>query len=397
MSYFPNAFKKVFVGTTFVTTGKTENLTAGQFGFFNTKTWTAVDAANANVTTNPNVVFALGNYHTVDKIGTHGGYKESIKSQIINPRQVHRFWKVRGRSPQQQVVQLGWNGTSAATAPAFVCGENYHLRIDVKGSPALRFLGHNAYHMFDVNTGCCTNIDAPEAVDPIYVLLQFAKQINEDPIFSHFVFADVITTDGADAGTDPDVVNPNTYVPLTNATAISTAIGALRLTVAYVDTKFGDCSFDPRDHYELEPLVVSSAVLVDETGNPCSGFKQLTFTETQAARTTDGSGEQILRDLILSNNYRQEPYQTDPRRREAEDINSVHTNVSRSTIYDTYYILYTVPRNSNPTGVYDNDLYLIQLSVPENTVMTTFETWFGNYMTSVTTGVALEDLSGVGA
>jgi hypothetical protein len=47
--------------------------------------------------------------------------------------------------------------------------------------------------------------------------------------------------------------------------------------------------------------------------------------------------------------------------------------------------------------VYDSDLYLIQLSVPENTNMTTFETWFGNYMTSVTTGVALEDLSGVGA
>ena len=59
MSYFPNAFKKVFVGSTFVTSGKTENLTAGQFGFFNAKTWTAITAANANVTTNPEVVLAL--------------------------------------------------------------------------------------------------------------------------------------------------------------------------------------------------------------------------------------------------------------------------------------------------------------------------------------------------
>jgi len=399
MSYFPNAFKKVFVGSnfSFATTGKTEDLAPGQFGFFNSKTWTAITTANANVTTNPEVVFAMGSYHVVDKIGSHGGYKESIKSQIINPRQVHRFWKVKGRSPQQQIIQLGWDGTNASTAPKFVCDENYHLRIDLKGSPALRLLGHNAYHTFSVNTGCCSNVDTPENVDPINVLLQFAQQINSDPIFSSFVYADVITTDGADADTLPDVVNPSTYVPLTDATAIANAIGALRLTVAYVDTKFGDCSFNPRDHYELEPLVIASAELVDETGNPCSDFKQLVFTEKQSARTADGSGEQILRGLIMTNNYRQEFYQTDPRRREAEDITSVHTAVSRNAIYDTYYILHSVPRRSNPTGVYDSDLYLIQLSVPENTDMTTFETWFGNYITSVTTGVALEDLSGVGA
>jgi hypothetical protein len=397
MSYFPNAFKKVFVGTSFVTSGKTEALTAGQFGFFNTKTWTAVTTGNANVTTNPEVVLALGNYHTIDKIGKHGGHKESIKSQTINPRQVHRFWKVKGRSPQQQIIQLGWDGTTDATAPKFVCGQNYNLRLDLKGSPALRFLNHNAYHVFSVNTGCCTNVDTPEAVDPINVLLQFAKQINEDPILSTFVIADVLTVDGGDGGTAPDVVNPDTYTVLTESTDIELAIGALRLTVAYVDTKFGDCSFDPRDHYELEPLFLTSAQLVDESGNPCSGFAQLTFTETQAARTADGTGEQIVRDLILSNSYRQEQYPIDPRRREAEDINSIHTAVSRTAIYDTYYILHSVPRKSNPSGVYDSDLYLVQLNVPENTVMTTFETWFGNYMTSVATGVALEDLSGAGA
>lgn len=397
MAYFPHAFKKVFIGSSFVTTGKTENLTAGQFGFFNAKTWTAIAAASANVTANPKVVLALGNYHTIDKIGTHGGYKESVKSQIIQPGQIQRYWKVKGRAPLQQVIQLGWDATNAATAPAFVCGQNYHLRIDLKGSPALRFLSHNAYHMFDVNTGCCTDVDTPENVDPIYVLLQFAKQINEDPIFSHFVSADVLTVDGGDVGTDPDVVDPATYVPLTDAGDIAAAIGALRLTVAYVDTKFGDCSFDPRDHFELEPLVVTAAGLVDESGDPCSGFKQLTFTETQAPRTADGTGEQILRDLILFNNYRQEPYQVDPRRREVEDMNSFHTEVSRTGLYDTYYILHSVPRKNNPTGVHDNDLYLIQLSVPENTVMTTFETWLSNYVTSVSTGVALEDLSGVGA
>jgi hypothetical protein len=164
-----------------------------------------------------------------------------------------------------------------------------------------------------------------------------------------------------------------------------------------VDTKFGDCSFDPRDHFELEPLVIAAAQLVDETGDPCPGFQQLVFTETQPARTADGTGEQILRDLILSNSYRQEFYQIDPRRREAEDITSVHTNVSRTAVYDTYYILYSVPRKSNPSGVYDNDLYLIQLSVPEDTNISAFTNWFSSYMTSNVALVVVEDFSGAGA
>lgn len=397
MSYFPNAFKQVFVAGSFVTDGKTEDLTAGQVGFFNAKTWSAVDLGTATITDSPEVVLAMGSYRTVDKVGTHGGYKESIKSKIISPRSVHRFWKVKGRSAQQQIVQLGWDGDdNSGTSPTFVCGKNYNLRIDLKGSPALRFLTHNMYHTFSVFTGCCTNVDTPESVDPTVVLLDFAKQINEDALFSQFVSASVIMVNESDSDA-PTEVDPDTYVPLTDSGEIAAVLVALQLTVAYVDTKFGDCSFEPRDHFELEPLVITSAQLTDESGDPCSDFTQLTFTETQAPQTADGSGEMILRDLIMSNNYRQEIYQTDPRMREAEDINSVFTNVSRTGLYDTYYILYTAARKSNPTGVYDNDQYLIQLSVPEDTDMSAFESWFSTYMTSVPTGVALEDLSGVGA
>jgi hypothetical protein len=163
------------------------------------------------------------------------------------------------------------------------------------------------------------------------------------------------------------VVDPNTYVPLTDATAISNAIGALRLTVAYVDTTFGNCSFNPLDHFELEPLVVRDAQLVDESGNPCSGFHQLTFTQTQAPITSQGTGEKVLRDFILYSRYRQDQYTTDPRKREAEGMDFVHTAINRSSLYDTYFILHTVSRKSNPTGVYDNDLYLIQLNIPHLT------------------------------
>jgi hypothetical protein len=394
MSYFPHAYKKVFIGGTFVTSGKTQDLDAGEFGFFEPNTWTALSVVGADAANQPRVVLALGSYNTIDKIGTHGGYKESVKSQIISARHVHRFWKVKGRPAQQQIIVLGWDGTNENTAPQFKCGQNYSLRIDLKGSPALRLLGRNLYHTFDYSTGCCADVETPVAVDPIVVLLELAKQINEDPIFSHFVSAEVVTTDG---GSGSEVIDPDTYTPVTDPEDIEVVVGALRLTVAYVDTTFGNCSFDPLDHYEMEPLVVTSAQLVDESGDPCVNFKQLTFTETQAPRTADGTGEMILRDLILFNNYRQNPYHTDPRRREAEALDAVFTNVSRTGIYDTYYILHSVPRKSNPSGVYDDDLYLIQLHVPEDTNMTAFESWMTAYMDSANSGVALEDLSGVGA
>jgi hypothetical protein len=395
MAYFPHAFKKVFVGSSFVTTGvTTDTLTAGQFGFFNSKTFAPVAVAGATATANPSVILAAGSYHSVDKVGAHGGFKESQKSQIITPRDIQRVWKVVGRAAQQQIVTVGWDGTNANTAPQFTCGQNYHLRIDLTGSPALRLLGRNAYHTFDVFTGCCTNVDTPEAVDPINVLLQFAAQINADPIFSQFVLADVITVDSGDAGTAPDVVNPTTYTVLTDSGDIEAAVGALRLTVAYVDTTFGNASFDPMDHFELEPLIIRDAQLVDETGNPCPEFDQLTFTQSLATITSQGLGERVLRDYILFSRYRQDRYTTDARMREAENMDFVHTAITRSSLYDAYFILHTVGRKSNPSGVYDNDQYLIQLNVPHSTSMTTFESWIAAYLTSVTTGVALENYTG---
>jgi hypothetical protein len=390
MAYFPHAFKKVFIGDTFVTSGKTQDLEPGEFGFFYPNSWEGVSSMGANGAQNREVVLAAGSYNTIDKVGTHGGYKESVKSQIINARHIHRFWRVKGRSAQQQILYVGGDAISAANTTQFKCGQTYSLRIDIKGSSALRLLGRNLYHTFDYFTGCCADKENPVAVDPTVVYLELAKQINEDPIFSQFVTADVVTDDS-------EIIDPDTYTPVTDPTAIVDVIAAIRLRVAYVDTTFGNCSFDPLDHYEMEPLVVTSAQLVDESGDPCVNFKQLTFTETQAPRTADGTGEMILRDLILFNNYRQNPYHTDPRRREAEALDAVFTNVSRTGIYDTYYILHSVPRKSNPSGVYDDDLYLIQLHVPEDTNMTAFESWMTAYMDSANSGVALEDLSGVGA
>jgi hypothetical protein len=385
MAYFPNAFEKVFVGTSFVVTGKTEDLTAGQFGFFDTKTWTAIPM-HATAISNPNVVMVMGNYHNVDKIGTHGGYKESIKSQVINPYNVHRFWKARANPASYQIVVLGWDTVDASTAPKFYCGQTYNLRIDLKGSPVLRTLGRNLYRTFSYTTSCCEDVDTPVAIDPIVVLLEFAKQINDDPLYSDFIATQVFYNSTG--------VNPDTYVPLTDPADIDAAIGALLLETAYVDTVYGNCSFDPRDYFEAEPLVITSAQLVDDSGDVCPSFEQIVFTELLPAKMPDVSNEMALRDLIMFNNYRQEPYQFNVRRREAEDITAVFAEVSRvaGTSFDFYYILHSADRKYNPSGMHNNDLYLIKLCLPKDTGVGQFESWFGDYLASANTGIFLEDL-----
>jgi hypothetical protein len=395
MAYFPNAFKKVFIPhpAGFKTAGTTDLLNAGEFGFFDTKTWAALPQTEALSASHPSIILAMGSYHNVDKIGPHGGFKESVKSQPINPHQVHRFYKVNARAPRNQIVTVGYDKANASTAPSFEKGKQYLLRIDLKGSPLLRFLGRNAYHTFDASTGCadtCVDPCSPAAkVDPVVVLLQWADQIKNNPIFSNFINPVVYYSNG---DTEPVEVDSATYTEVTDTALIANIRTGLELQVAYVDTKFGNCSFDPKDHFELEPIEILASI-VDESGDPCK-IPTLSVAEKQASKIADGTGEIILRDLIQFNYYRQEFFPKSNRRKETEDVDAVTFDmVNRNELYTSYYILHSVPRKNNPTSTLDSDQYLLQISVPQGSDMTAFETWFQAYLDSASKGVKLEDLS----
>ena len=58
--------------------------------------------------------------------------------------------------------------TITACGDCFPCGEDPMFRLDVKGSPALRFLNHNAYATVDVGNICC--VDGQTYIDPVVVL-----------------------------------------------------------------------------------------------------------------------------------------------------------------------------------------------------------------------------------
>jgi hypothetical protein len=217
--------------------------TNGYFGIFDARP----NSATFNLTITPtdccNVYLAGSAIYDNDKIGPlAGGYQETNKSKMINPKYVSRFYSVTPCAPQNNVIHVGstyWtagggvtdfdvetsgtgyaNGTyvveptggtgSGATAEItvvggeidgvvvinpgkgytegdvlavpggtggellvdgvtiahaqegcgistecckeFLCGETYYLRLDVKGSPALRFLNHNAYATVDARS-----------------------------------------------------------------------------------------------------------------------------------------------------------------------------------------------------------------------------------------------------
>jgi len=289
MSYFNHAFQKAFLATGPTVTGVAVNKMDGTsiatstnggyvttdgvptYGLNQLKAAASSQTANGyigifdpktNLTITPssccNAYLAGSAIFANDKIGPlAGGYQETNKSKMINPKYVARYYSVAPCSPQNNVIHVGatyWTlgggvltvdtlvggtgytdgtsvvsvsggagvgatvqitvvsgivteavlvnpgkefavadvvtivggnsdatvtvltvtvahtqvgcGTTNSCSKDFLCGETYNLRLDVKGSPALRFLDHNAYFTTDAYTGCCPEgAIAPVAVD----------------------------------------------------------------------------------------------------------------------------------------------------------------------------------------------------------------------------------------
>jgi hypothetical protein len=482
--------------------GSTAGLTAGQIGFF-TPDGTALQSAS-----NKPFIVAGGSYFKQDKIGpVHGGYKESWKSKMINPKYISRVIKVNANQPRQMVVKV-------PVTCGLACDTTYRLRVDVKGSPALRFLSHNMYRVLDSYTGCCDATNPTLQKDPVVTLLNWKDQINNSLIFNTMVQARVYklavtnTTTAANAtsvsttqatfvpgsftsiavgqkvvGTGipanafVTTVNGSTNITITyptqqtapaasvfNALSIkyyndlySGAIGTpqsgaatvipgtgtesgvggsavistgvatgdtigaigtggaalydmnpagaasfsvdahIELTAAYIETKFGNCTFTPTDKYDLEPLLMYTSI-VDETGDACSSFCFTTTHSNTGVNTSDndatvvqtplqalGVGETVLRDLILSNRYLQNAYPDSGRveslRMREIEVDPMLDAVSRTALYDQVLVLHSVPRFNNPTGTFDNDQYLLVFYVPTGTSTTALT----NYLVAAAT------------
>jgi hypothetical protein len=397
MAYFNHAFQKVFIGTAgYHNTGSetTADLVTLEFGLYNAETYETY-----TVGTSKPFLLASGSIYQNDKIGPHhGGYTESNKSKVINPRYINKFWKVEEKASVQALTIIGKTnngGVSACECPTFLCGKTYRLRLDIKGSPALRFLNHQVYTTLDANTGCCADPTTPTNVDPVTVFVQWAKQIIEHPYLSQFVSPVVKYTEDITATPSPTWVTLNTlelleaYTPETGSTA-DYCVG-LELTGAYVDTVFGNCSFKPTDHFEKEPVQIYAS-FVDDINDPCQ-HESLCTTQVTLAKQGEGYGESIIRELIVSESYSQNYFSCNPRIREITQGDAIFDAIDRTDKYDVYYLLHSVPRFNNPTGTFDNDQYLLKVVITAGDDFSgTFESVIADALTAVNSPVLLETI-----
>lgn len=276
-------------------------------------------------------------------------------------------------------------GTTSTCCKEFLCGETYSLRVDVKGSPAMRFLNHNAYATVDAYTGCCAEgAIAPTVVDSTGVFIAWANGLITNPIVAPFLQIVVQTELGQllyAPGTSAAFLALNgaqTWDNYVSPGHTANACAGIIINGAYVDTKFGDCSFQISDFYEKEPVKLYASE-VDLNGDPCTFDSLCTVTECQGLQA-QGLGETILRDLTLSESYRQNFLATDIRIREITQGNQLVSSINRNAQYYRYLLQHNVPRNYNPSGTFDSDQYLLEIY--SLVALSTFSTQTTNWLTT---------------
>ena len=188
MSLFNSAFKKTFVPLdVHVATGASSiDMTSQKVGVFSPITnlsldTTALAAHNAAIPTL--FYFAQGSPYGSDTIGNNpvmGGYQETIKSKILNPRYTNFVGKMHSQAAVADAITLN------AQYNCFPCGSLGMIRVDIKGSPALRFMDRNMYKVFSSNNMCCTTGESYQ--DPTWVLANIADEIAGDDFWKQVTY-----------------------------------------------------------------------------------------------------------------------------------------------------------------------------------------------------------------
>lgn len=426
MSYFNHAFQRVFIGTKgnqvlapgtaaalsqgFLMTsgvhtsqlanaGAPFSLGVGVFGLFNKETYTSLVLADLAGNNCCPLVLASASLLANDKIGPFaGGYQESNKSKYINPKRITEFYRVDPCTPQQSIVHIGHTNYTDTLVPAdptccfeFFCGEAYYMTIQLKGSPALRFANHNIYRTFLADGGCCAG-PVPTVIDSTLIMIQWAQAIMDDPYEREFVQPIVF-----DEAQNPWFATAALAVaagwPATQIWSLYVSPGhvdgecaGIRLLGAYVDTKFLNCSFQVTDFYQIEPVKILAS-MVDLNGDPCAFTGICVYIECAGLQGM-GFGESAVRELILSESYLKNNFATDIRIREITQGDQILGTLNRNALYTRYYIQHNVARNYNPSGIYDNDQYLLEII----TLATSpgFEAFMNTWLSDCTDCVTLD-------
>jgi hypothetical protein len=176
---------------------------------------------------------------------------------------------------------------------------------------------------------------------------------------------------------DPCAVAPASY----------TGKVGIRIETAFAETKFGTYSFDPMDHYNLDGLRLSVSLKDDADG--CSKM-DWSSRKIQDFRQASGTGESVLRDYLLSNNYRtsNERFERDIRFREVEGQNHLDV-VDRNKYYKCISLTHFIPTsNRGMNSLNYNEVYTLNFMFEESINTVSFEALIESYANEA--GVEME-------
>jgi hypothetical protein len=161
------------------------------------------------------------------------------------------------------------------------------------------------------------------------------------------------------------------------ATPVADRKVGIRVTAGYVDKKFGDCSFQPTDYYNSEPVKMEVSLL-QEDGDRCDAAQWPSVLQTKVGRIARQSGEWVVRESIMKtdaylNHIKQ--FSLEPRMREAFDMQLLG-QVDRNAYYKLYYITFTASykRNFRKSNVGEKFTAVFAIKSTDTATITAFET-----------------------
>ena len=202
--------------------------------------------------------------------------------------------------------------------------------------------------------------------------------------------AQTITVNTVTTYTAATVPTINIWTNYVSPGYITGATAGLRFVGAYVETTFGNCSFQKTDYFDQE-IVQMIVQMMDIDGNPCNA--NLCSKSESAGFVGQGSGEAVFRDVILDESYLQNTFSSDPRIREITQGDQLFTAIPRNQRYVRYILNHSVPRYNNPTGIYDDDQYSINIYVPQTAsggTATALEAFMTTWLSGASSSVSLE-------
>lgn len=415
----------------------------GVLGFFNPETMKSLDAGHTSTWSKKPFVIANSTFMKHDKIGKfHGGYQETNKSKMINPRYINKVWYVKPSELLNTELMIGedlentpttteylYEGYSDGQKRSFKTGKTYYLRVDIKGTPASMFARHDLYHVFDANGGCESYCEdgtlAPANTWEIF--RQWIDGIDNEETFKGFVLPVLVMEDadnklyffmnkkyfgeyGITPNTDYTQLTENAVYDIEDFEDLMGENGAhisetdysesctsdpiykfnIALIGAYVDTRFGTCTFSKFDYYGVEPIQLY-ACEVQFNGETCDA-ERVSVRRNRRGIVGTGYGEEVIRDLILTESYRQNYWSEDKRIREISGGDDVFDAINKDAKYGSFYVLHSVPRHNNDSGIFDNDQYTIRIVFNENSgALDKLKKIFYTIINDNNLGISIED------